>query len=240
MSTIAQDQFFGQVFQAGLSDPASQVYLPGLLLGSTNPSLNPYTVAELDLGNQSFGSGIDLAVTLTQVSIAGIPNVSVAPAHGGSLSLADLTVTLMAQCCVLDPPPAGVGTTLVMSCQFSLYNATPAPGTTLTGTFSVELNQAALSGVVVLSGTSFSDLALTVTALTASVPTTATLTPTITFTGGGGGFWATLLENYLQEPSTVQTIVGQLNTAVESALPSLSDSLTTLVRSALQQQVGAS
>lgn len=235
MTPITQDQFFSQLFQQGLSDPASKVYLPGIILSTSNPSLNPYTVSSLDLGSQSFGSGITVDVSLSNMSITGLANITVAAGAGGSLQLTGLNIALVSQFCKLSPPPPGVSSTIALNTRFTLSSQVAG---SISGSFSVTLNAAALNAALMLSGNSLTDIVITLTSLAVSVPATVTVDPHITFDGGGGGLWATLFQNYLKQQSTIQSIVTQLNGVIGQNLEQLSTELTKILQNALQQQLG--
>lgn len=237
MAVISQDQFFTGVFTTGLSDPNSKAYLPGIILSSTSPSLNPYQIAAVNLGEQSFGNGISLNVSLSNLVISNLANITISPTLGGSLQLNGLNIALTAQMGQLNPPPPGTGTALSLTCNFTLESEVAG---TLTGNFSVTISAAALSAAFVLSGSSFSDITLTFSSLNASVPSTVTVNPVVNFDGGGGGFWATLFENYLKEESTIQSITGQINTKINtpSLLQSLSAQISTIVQNNLKSQLG--
>ena len=235
MNPITQDQFFSQLFQTGLSDPNSKVYLPGLILQSSNPSLNPYTVASIDLGNQDFGSGIQMDIKLANMAISNVANVSVAASNGGTVQLAGLNAVMLGQFCTLNPPPPNVGSVLSLTTDFTLSN--PNAGT-LNGSFSVTISAGAINSVFTVSGQNFDDITITFTSVTVSVPSSVTVNPTITFQGGGGGFWANLFQNYLKQESSIQMIVGQVNTVIGGNLAQLSSEITTLVQNALKQQLG--
>jgi hypothetical protein len=234
MAAINQDQFFSQLFQSGMSDPNSKVYLPQIIMGTTNPGLNPYTMDKLDLGSQNVG-GVQLNILLTNIAIAGIPNVSVAPASGGSFTLKGLNAAIVAQFCKLSTPPPGVGTTLSLSSNFQLSFT----GNQLTGTLTVLIDQATLNAQMIISGDQLENIVTTVTSINSAVPSTATISPTITFDGGGGGFWSQLFQNFLKKPSTITAIVGKINEQLnsQSVINSLSSELTTLFQNAIRQQL---
>ena len=234
MNPITQDQFFSQLFQTGLSDPNSRIYLPGIILSSGNPSLNPYSVSSIDLGNQSIGSGISVDVLLTNLTVSGIPNVSVASSTGGSLQITGLNAASVAQFCVLNPPPPNVGLTIIVKTQFTLT----AQGVgSLPGSFSMSISAATLNGTFAISGQNFTSIVITLNSLAVSVPSSAIVTPIVTFQNPSS-FWSNLFENYLKQPSTIQTITSHINTALTGQLPQLSTQLTQIIQNALQQQLG--
>lgn len=229
-----QDQFFAQLFQMGLSDPNSKVYLPGIILSSSNPSLNPYTVASVDLGNQSF-QDFNVAVKLNNLAVSGIPNISVAAANGGNLQLAGLNATFLAQFCKLSPPPPNVGSLLSLITRFTL--SSPGAGS-VGGTFTMTLNAGAVSGAFTLSGQDFFTVVVKITSLAIAIPASVTVNPKIEFDGGQGGFWAKLFQNFLKEQSTIQMIAQKVNEAVVGQLPQLSAQLTQILQTSLKQQLG--
>lgn len=234
MAAINQDSFFSQLFQTGMTDPNSKVYLPQIIMGTTNPSLNPYTMDKLDLGTQNVG-GVELDILLTNIAIAGIPNVSVSPKDGGSIVLTGLNVALIAQFCKLNPPPTGIGSTLSLSSNFQLSFT----GNQLTGSLVVLIDQATLNAQMVISGDQLINIITTVSSVNAAVPSTATITPTITFDGGQGGFWSQLFQNFLKKPDTITAIVGKINEQLntQSVIASLSTELTTVFQNAIRQQL---
>lgn len=235
MSALTQDAFFTQVFESGLSNASSKLYLPGMIMATSNPSLNPYTIDSTDLGKQDFGMGITVDVKLQNLAIAGIPNISVAPGAGGNFVLTGLTTNFLAQFCTLNPPPSGVSSTLSITSRFTLSN--PDAGS-ISGSFSVTISAAALGGQFVVSGADFTTIVITFRSLSASVPATVTVNPQITFDGGGGGFWANLFQKYLQKQSTIQSIVQQINAQVQGVMDQISTEITQIVRENLKKQVG--
>jgi hypothetical protein len=234
MAIINQDTFFSKLFETGMTDSNSKVYLPQILLDTKSPSLNPYTMATLDLGTQNIG-GVDIDVLLTNIVINGIPNVSVRPQDGGSFMLTGLNAAIIAQFSKLSPPPPGVTPTLALSGNFTLA----FPGNQLTGKLSLLIDQAALNAKMVLSGDQLINIITTVVSLQASVPVTATISPTITFDSGGGDFWATLFKKFIKKPSTIDAIVGRINDELntQSTISSLSSELSTIFQNAIRQQL---
>ena len=235
MATINQDIFFSKLFQTGMTDPNSKVYLPKILLDTQSPSLNPYTMDRLDLGKQTIG-GVEIDVLLTGIVINGIPNVSVRPEDGGSFALTGLNAAITAQFCKLLPPPPGVTPTLALSSNFTLAY----PGNQLTGTLSLLIDQAALNAQMVLSGgDQLINIITTVMSLQALVPATATISPTITFDGGEGDFWATLFKKFIKKPTTISAIVARINDELnaQGTKDSLSSELSTIFQNAIRQQL---
>lgn len=236
MAAINQDSFFSQLFQTGMADPNSKVYLPQMLLQTSNPSLNPYTMGTLNLGQQNIG-GVDINVLLTNVVIGGIPNITVAQSLGGSFVLQGLNATMTTQFGVMSPPPPGVASSLTFAANFTLSFT----GNQLTGSLSITISPAALTALLLISGSQLLDMVLTINSLNSSVPATAVVNPTVTFDGGSGGFWSTLFQNFLKKPSTITMIVGQVNQQINSAgtRANLSSSLTTVFQNAIQKQIGS-
>jgi hypothetical protein len=235
MAAITQDSFFSQLFQTGLADPNSKVYLPQVLLQTSNPSLNPYTMSSLNLGSQNIG-GVQINVLLTNVVIGGIPNVTVAQNQGGVFTLVGLNATMTTQFGLLSPPPPGVATTLSFAADFTLS----FPGNQLTGSLSISISQAALTALMVISGDQLLNIVITLNSLVSAVPATAIITPVVTF-NPASDFWSTLFQNFLKKQSTVTTIVGQINQQISapSLLASLSSELTTVLQNAIQKQIGS-
>jgi len=231
---IEQDAFFSKLFQTGMTDPNSKVYLPQILLGTSSPSLNPYTMETLDLGDYILG-GVSIDILLTNIIISGIPNVSVLPQDGGSFTLSGLNASINAQFCKLLPPPAGVADILSLSSNFKLSFT----DNQLTGKLTLLISQAGLTANMVISGDQLINITTTIVSLHASVPGSATITPSITFDAGGGDFWANVFTRYIKKPSTIETIVEKINNELNSAsvISSLSSELTTIFRNAIKQQL---
>lgn len=234
MAAINQDLFFSKLFQAGMSDPDSRIYLPKILTDTQNPSLNPYTMATLDLGKQTLG-GVPIDILLTNLVIEGIPNVSVKAQDGGSFAFTGLNAAIVGQFCRLSPPPPNVNPKLAMSAKFTLSFT----GNQLTGNLIITIDQASLDANMLLSGDQLINIVTTVNSLKAGVPDTATITPKVTFDGGGGDFWATLFSNFIKKKSTVDAIVSRVNDELnsQSIRDSLSSELSTIFQNAIRQQL---
>lgn len=234
MAAVDQDIFFSKLFQTGMSDPNSRIYLPKILTDTQSPSLNPYTMATLDLGAQTIG-GVPINVLLTNIVIGGIPNVSVNPQDGGAFTLTGLNADIVGQFCRLSPPPPNVNDKLVLSADFNLSFT----GNQLTGNLVQTIGKASLNAKMLLSGDQLINIVTTVASLQAGVPNTATITPKVTFDSGGGDFWPTLFSNFIKKKTTVDAIVAKVNDELnsQSIKDSLSSELTTIFQNAIRQQL---
>lgn len=234
MTAINQDVFFSQLFETGMSDPNSKVYIPKILLETTNPSLNPYTMSSMDLGKQDI-MGIKLDIKLTDLTISGIPNVTTSTPNGGHFTLTGLDVDFLAQFCKLNPPPNGVGNTLIFACDFTLSFT----GNSLTGSLIVAFNQAALGGTLTISGDQLENIELTINSLTSSVPSTIVVNPIIKFDESGGAFWAKAFEGFLKKITTINMIVSKVNDALNttSEKNQLSKELSTILQKSIKEQL---
>lgn len=237
MVVIDQDTFFSKLFATGLSNPNSKAYIPGILANTKNPSLNPYKLDSLDVGKQSF-EGITFDLSLSNLTISGIPNVTVNPALGGSFKMTDLTIDLQAELGKLASPPPGAKT-LIFASDFSA-KLIGAGSDTLPGSLSVTISEAALIAEVVISGNQLVNIVTTINSMSAAVPSTAVVTPKVTLSGSGSAFFEKLFEDFLQKPSTVQMILGQVNDQIKKASvrDSIGKEVTTLLQNALKEQLG--
>lgn len=234
MTAISQDAFFSKLFETGMSDPNSKVYIPKILMETTDPSLNPYKMSSLDLGKQSI-MGVELNVELTDLAISGIPNITTSTTLGGHFTLTDLDVDFLAQFCKLNPPPKGVDTKLVFASKFTIS----FPGNSLKGSLTVDFNESALGGKLTISGNQLEDIVLTINSLEASVPQTITVNPVIKFDESGGAFWAKAFEGFLKKISTINMIVSQINDALNTTneKKQLSTELSAILQKAIKEQL---
>jgi len=234
MAVVNQDIFFSKLFQTGMSDPNSRIYLPKILTDTQNPSLNPYTMDRLDLGQQTIGV-IPINVLLTNISIKGIPSVSVNAQEGGSFVFTGLNTAIIAQFCTLSPPPPNVNPILALSADFALSFT----GNQLTGTLEVTIDKAALNAQMLLSGDQLINIITTINSLQASVPDTAAITPKVTFDSGGGEFWPTAFSKFIKKKTTIDAIVAKVNDELNSTgtKDNLSRELTTIFQNAIRQQL---
>jgi hypothetical protein len=236
MAITDQDTFFSKLFETGMTDPKSKVYLPQILLDTKSPSLNPYTMDMLDLGTQKVAQ-VDIAVMLTGITINGIPNVSVSRQQGGSFALDGMNAAITAQFGKLQPPPPGVTNSLVLNSSFSLS----FPGNQLTGKLELSIGQASLTAQIVLSGDQLINISTSIISLQTAIPVSATIIPDIKFDGGDDKyvFWKNFFANFIKKQTTIDTIVTRINGEInaENVRDTLGSELGEIFRNAIRQQL---
>lgn len=234
MTALNQDDFFTRVFEQGLSDPDSKLYLPGMIMASTNPPLNPYVVKKLDLGNQTLGPGFTMDVLLTNLNVLGLANVSINPAQQGSFVLSGLLTNFCAQLGKLNPPPTGVAAEFEMDADFTLSDGT---GDSSSGTLTIKLDQVSISGQFTIGGEDLGDINMQLNNLSVAVPDDVTISVTVHFSSGASGF-NTMMERFLEQVSVIRGLLSGVNKKVNDSLPQISSSLSQIVQADLKQQLG--
>jgi hypothetical protein len=216
-----------------LTTPSSDFYLSKLIGGSKNPTLEPFTAAEVSLGTQTI-AGISMALSLQNLIIQGISNVQVQKNNGVPvITVNGNNVSFAAQTPNTEAPPPNVPGALTLT---ALLNIVPSSTPPFSGYLTVTINQSTLLGNFTATsndGTpqqvvvNFSQLTFNAAAAPSNMTVTLVMSNPL----------APFINSILNQPAVLQKIIsgvqGELSQA--NVLQALSQFATQAARTVLSE-----
>lgn len=217
-----------------LTTPSSNFYLPKILGGAKDPTLEPYRIDRLSAGSVTVLDQ-ELDIALEQVDIRGISNVQIAKTDNQArVDVVGNTVTFHAVRPNTEAPPANVPTELVIDAQLEITaGGAPSPAVPVT----VTIECATLTGAFTATGDPARSETIDITFTSAVVAATATSENIQFDLSQFDSFLRPQVESYLKEASTLASLIDRVNAelAKPSILAALGKSGTDAARSALGQ-----
>lgn len=134
---------FNQLLIAYLTTPSSDFYLSKLILGSTNPTLEPFKASKVDLGNQNI-LGTEIAITLTNLDVVGISNVQVEKKDAKPvITISGNDVTFIAQTPNTEAPPKNIPKEITLTSDLNLISNGVPP---IVGTITIQIKTSTITG----------------------------------------------------------------------------------------------
>lgn len=217
-----------------LTTPSSEFYISKLIGGSTNPTLEPFTAQEADLGSQTI-AGITMALSLQNLVVSGISNVQVQK-NGGVpvITVNGSDVTFTAQAPNTEAPPPNVPSALTLT---AIVNIVPSSTPAFSGNLTVTINQSTLVGNFTATSNDgtpqqveidFTQLNYTAAANTSNMSVSLVMSNPL----------APFITSLLNQPAVLQKIIGavQGELSQQGILQSLSQFATQAARQVLAQE----
>ncbi|MFJ9949356.1 hypothetical protein [Kitasatospora sp. NPDC091207] len=226
------DQYLFDRLRAAVADETSPFYPPTLITGMAKPTVEPYTVDKVVIGEISLSSELKPLenVTFTGLSIRGCSN-TVAPPELAALTAGRVSAVLKLSTLTSRPRPLDASGKL--TADWGTHKGLP-------GDFAVLADEVTIATDLSFSGTELDDLAITIDSLIATVPDQG-LTITVDLSGGTGEHPA--VEEYaneaLKRDEIKEQIVKRVNEALQKQLPDLGPEVSRLVREAIAQRLDA-
>ncbi|VAW70653.1 hypothetical protein MNBD_GAMMA09-3632 [hydrothermal vent metagenome] len=127
-----------------LTTPSSNFYLSKLIQQSSSPVLEPLSIDNISLGNQSI-LGVKLSLKLQNAEVAGLSSIQIKETAGKpDIQVNGNRVTFEAQHPNTQSPPIGVPPILTINSGFIV---TPESGPEITGTIVITVNAFSIQGV---------------------------------------------------------------------------------------------
>jgi hypothetical protein len=225
---------FAQLLILYLTTPSSDFYLSKLVKNATNPTIEPFSTSNIDLGSQTI-LGVTMALSLQNVVIQGLSSVQVA-IQGGQpeVTVNGNDVHFVAQTPNTQAPPPGIPSQLTLTGvllvvpsgtpQFSGNLTVTNQATTVTGDFTATSQDGTAQTVNI----SFSSITLGAAATTSNMSIQLKMDNPL----------SSFINSLLNQPPILQKIVSAVEGEVSQAsvLSALSAYATQAARSALGQQ----
>lgn len=225
------DQYLFDRLRTSVGNETSAFFPPTVLRSITSPSLEPFAMKEITVGDVDLGSawGKAEAVTLGDVSVAGASN-AVVPPENASLTQGVVRATVALSTLRGKPPVPDPPLRLTGTFRFR-YGGTPSPE----GKLTVEVHSSSLAAALAFAGADVDDLALTFTSLGIGFAN-KDLTLRVDLDGAE-------IESAVNEALTADSVKDAvrsgLNDALAKELTTISNGITPVVRQAIIERLDA-
>lgn len=240
------DQYLFHRVRDALNNPKSNLYLPKLVIDSTSPVLEPYTISQLNISDSYATTFLGVSATVSQIqfpsglTLTGASNLT-APSEDVIFTQNNVNSTL--ELGRLNPVPTIDGKTVpnpptMATSTFSLMvtigeNAPVGP---ITGSITIKaepLENSSLPAIIsslTASGSDPDDLKVTFNSISLNVDTDAV---EITITPDGGSEYETFVNSIANNADLKNCVLGVLNTEILTQLPMISTLATAFCRAQL-------
>lgn len=134
---------FNQLLIVFLTTPSSNFYLSKLILGSTNPTLEPFNISEIDLGKQNI-LGTNIAIALTKLHVTGISNIQVEKKGGKPvITINGNDVTFVAQTPNTEAPPKNIPKEIILKSDLNITSDGVPP---IVGSITIQVKTSTITG----------------------------------------------------------------------------------------------
>ncbi|MFF8912847.1 hypothetical protein ACF08M_05840 [Streptomyces sp. NPDC015032] len=214
--------------RASVNDPDSGFYPPTVVLGATNPALEPYDIGHIDLGTHKLGVA-PVTLTFKDIRIKGISNVLV-PTGDTALTDEGLAATLRFGRLPGDtktpPPPLTITATGVLSF--------PDSTDVIEGDITATANQPSATVDLSFTGHDADDLNVGLNSLNLTL---ATNDLHVTLHLKEPSFWDKAAQKILNQDETKQKIVEGVQTAADAHRADIAQQITENARAVIHAKL---
>ncbi len=227
------DIYLYQRIQASLNNPASEFYLPKVLVNIDDPRLEPFHIDRIDLPDQRIMGMPFTNIQLQGINFVGVANIASESdeAHfneievdGEIRSSFQGVVLIGAEAAKLDgsggrtiPPPPVRGN--------GNFTLTPIGMAALTGSFTLSLQATRVRFEMVTGGRNVDELSIILTSLSIDIePNNMTITLNI------DSAFEAIINQAINTPDIKRDMIGQINDALQKDLATISQQVTQATR----------
>jgi hypothetical protein len=247
VAATAVDQYVYDRARIAMNDQTSDWYLPRVMLEQSNPVVEPYSVGDISVPDQTIKGLQYTDISIDNIIITGFSNIS-APVDDNKLNTPDIDATFAIS--TFNPGP----TVTIDQGSGQVFKKVPDPPLTIAGDFSftqqgfetvtihgtidVAVKSSTITSTITPSGDKLADLTLTLTTLQSNIQLSdMDISISITSESPMKTFFEAVADKIFNSDKVKDQIIGSINKKVSGAKGKLGAELTKIARKTMTQKL---